>query len=181
MKTKKWLIGILVAGLSLVMASCSFAQVLAPEDMGLNYSFTAGAAFPVNSDVADSAVPLLGIAWYGSAGARDNFGNAQIGLSVEWTQITRNDGGSVNLFPVLFNYKAYTNLGGYRVFTNIGIGAIGADDNIASMQVENGINFGWTIGAGVDLSNKLFGQFKFLASDSPGDDGLTAVQIGYRF
>ena len=180
MKTKKWVTGVLIAGLSMVLASCSFAQVLAPEDMGLNYSLTAGAAFPVNSDVPDSAVPIIGVAWYGSAG-RENFGNAQIGLSIDWTQVSRNDGEDVNLVPVLLNYKAYTNISGYRVFANIGIGIIGADDNVGSMQIENGANFGWTIGAGVDLSNNLFGQFRFLASDNPGDDGLAAFQVGYRF
>ena len=94
---EKWFTGILIVGLSLVMASCAFAQILVPEDTGLNYSIVAGAAFPLSSDVQTSSSAMIGAAWYSNAGANNN-ASAQVGLSVDWTNIDRADGGGERLF-----------------------------------------------------------------------------------
>lgn len=179
METKRWLAGMVVVGLSLLTASCSFAQILAPEDMGLNYSITAGVAFPLTSDVQSSSAPILGVGWYGNAGSGSP--TAQIGLTVDWIPIDRADGKSVSLVPVQLNYKMYNHVSGYRVFTNIGVGVIAASDNVAPMSLDNGVNFGWNVSIGVDLTNKVFAQARFIAGSDPSNDGLGAVQLGYRF
>ncbi len=170
----------LAATLSLILGISCAAQYITPEQTGLNYSINVGVAFPVNSDVEDDTAPVLGITWYGPAGL--NMGeNAVVGLSFDWTEISRTGGGDVSLFPMLFNYGQYNRIGGFRVFANLGLGIMYADDNIPEMDIENGIQFAWALGASVDITEQLNLGVRFLASDSPGDDGLVIGQIGYRF
>ena len=174
--------GTLILFLSFAGAPNARAQynILLPEEMGLDYSFTAGAAFPVSEAAPQDAVVSLGVSWYGSASS--NFGdNVVFGLSGDWMPIERADGEVVHLVPVLFNYRQYSIIGSYRVFVNLGIGIIGATDSINAMRIDNGGNFGWTGGAGFDVSNNLFGQVRFIGGSYPGDDGLVSVQLGYRF
>ncbi|MHB9038707.1 MAG: hypothetical protein ACYC64_18835 [Armatimonadota bacterium] len=177
---KGWLCSVLCVGLVLALSSALCAQVMSPEELGLDYSITVGAAFSVNSEVHNSTSPTAGIAWYGPAS--EVFGeNGAFGLSGDWIQIKTNFGNEVQLVPVMFNYKRYGNFGPYRIFTNLGIGVLAATDDIPEMLLDQGANFGWTGGFGIDITNQLFGQFRFIAGKNTGQDGLAAVQLGYRF
>ncbi|MCE5322572.1 hypothetical protein LLG46_04555 [bacterium] len=156
------------------------AQIIMPEALGFEYSLTVGASFSVNNDVDNSTSPMVGIAWYGAAS--DVFGeNAAFGLSGDWIGIKTNSDRDVSLVPIMFNYKRYGHFGPYRLFTNLGIGILAATDNIPEMLIDNGANFGWTGGFGIDLTNQLFGQFRFIAGSHTGQDGLSTIQLGYRF
>lgn len=156
------------------------AQVMSPTMLGDGYSITAGAAFSVSDNVNNDANIMIGIAWYGllSEGGRNT---NEIGLSGDWIPITTNAGNDVQLVPVMFNYRSYGITGSARIFTNFGIGILAATDDIPEMLIDEGANFGWTGGFGVDFSNEVFGQFRFIGGSNPGDDGLLTFQLGYRF
>lgn len=175
------LLGVLIACALMAAASAAGAQVITPENMGLNYSLSLGAAFPVNGDAADSAAPILGVSWFGPAG-RELGEDAVFGLTVDWTPLSKaGSDDDVNVVPVLFNYGQYGRLAGYRVRTMLGLGVLLADDYIPEMKIDNGVQFGWQIGASVDLSNKLNLGVRFIAGQHPGDDGLVVGQVGFRF
>jgi hypothetical protein len=153
-----------------------------PEDIGLNYSFTAGAAIAVKNTVKNPDSPTVGVAWYGPMN-ESNFGSmAALGLSGDWIGVTRAfESQPVNLVPILVNYKQYAILNAYRVFVNLGVGIEFASDDIPEMRIQQGTSFCWTIGAGVDISNRLFGNFRFIGGQNPSDDGVAAIELGYRF
>ncbi len=165
--------------LALVLAKCCPAQYGTPETMDLGYSISIGAAIATGENVSDPTTAIVTVGWYGAAGSE--FGSdAAIGLTVDWTLIDNGD-TDVHLVPVLLNYKRYGIIGSYRVFVNFGVGVIAASDDIPDRQIDDGANFGWTGGAGVDLSNNLYGQARYIGGENPSDDGMIAVQVGYRF
>lgn len=162
------------------LGSAVHAQFPTPEDLGYEYSINAGVAFPINSDVNFDNTFIVGVSWYGAAD--NDFGNnAALGLSGDWTIVERFDGENVNLIPMMINYRQYGVIGGYRVFVNLGIGVIVATDDIPEMEIDDGANFGWTGGLGLDINNQLFTQFRFIGGENPGEDGLATVELGYRF
>lgn len=183
MRTKGMLLGLLVMLLSLTSVCVGFAYeaMPTPEDMELNYSFTAGAAVAVNSNVRNRDSVTIGVGWYGPMD-ENNFGSmAALGLTFDWIGIERADGDNVNLIPVLLNYKQSAILSSYRVFVNLGVGIRYASDYIPQMRIEDGASFCWTAGAGIDLTNRLYGNFRFIGGQNPGDDGVVALALGYRF
>jgi len=156
------------------------AQVFSPEETGLNYSITVGAALMVSENLQDDSSPMIGVSWYELAGA--NFGNnATFGISADWLQVKRNDGTDVSIVPVLFNYRQYGAISNYRVFVNFGVGILAATDGVPEMKLDDGSNFGWTGGLGADITNRFYFQARFIGGKNPGDDGLVSVQLGYRF
>lgn len=182
MEIKGRLIGILTAALALAFAGAGYAYdaMPTPEDMGLNYSITAGAAFSVNSNVNNNARPTIGVAWFGAAAPA--FGDmAAFGLSADWIGIQRNDGKNVSLVPLMFTYKRSGIISAYRVFVELGLGIRVASDGIPEMRTGDGTSFGWTGGLGLDLTNAIFAQARFIGGQYPGQDGLVSMQLGYRF
>lgn len=183
MNTKGMLLGLLALCLALGLANAGFAYdaMPTPEDMDLNYFFTAGAAIAVNSGVVNEVSPTIGVGWYGPMNEA-NFGDmASLGLTFDWIGVTRADDENVNLIPVLINYKQSAMLSSYRVFVNLGVGIRYSSDNIPQMRIEDGTSFCWTAGAGIDLTNRLFGNMRFIGGEHPGDDGVAAIELGYRF
>ncbi|MCE5313443.1 MAG: hypothetical protein ABFD49_02435 [Armatimonadota bacterium] len=180
MKTNGWLYWVFCAVLLVVFAGASCAQVISPEELGFEYQLTLGAAFSVNADVDNKSSFTAGIAWYGPAS--EVFGeNGAFGLSADVIVIKTNDDENVSLVPVMFNYKRYGNFGPYRIFAFVGGGVQVATDDIPEMRIDDGVNFGWTGGFGIDLTDQLFGQFKFFGGKYPGEDGMSSIQLGYRF
>lgn len=173
-----------IASLAL-LPSCSQAQeVLVPEALGDGYQFSVGAAVFINKHLKDTLIskdrPLLTFAWYGPT--EETLGAASaIGMSVEWTSIQRLDGNEVNVIPVMLNYRAYGYAAGFRLWTNLGVGIIALSDHLPLLKLQNGGNFGWSVGFGVDITNEFYGQFRFIGSKNPSDDGLIGLQLGYRF
>ena len=175
----KW---ILAVWLVFALASMGYAYdaMPTPEDMGLNYSVTGGVVSSVNSNVKNGTRPTVGISWYGAA--EPNFGDmAAFGLSAEWIGIQRNDGKAVNLVPLLFNYKKSGIISAYRVFVVLGVGIQVATDNIPQMRLGQGASFAWSGGLGLDFTNNLFGQARFIGGQYPAQDGMVSIQLGYRF
>jgi hypothetical protein len=172
---------VLAVGAVLLSALPASAQVIpTPEDMGLNYTFYAGASVLTNDKMNNTTSLMLGIAYYDSAGGM--FGQyTTFGLTADWTPIERNDGTSVQYVPVLFNYRQYGFISSYRVFVNLGVGVIGTTDSINDMKLSSGANFGWSAGLGFDMTNSLNFQARFIGGQNPGDDGLVSIQLGYRF
>lgn len=177
------LLSLLAIGLLLAVVTAGYAYeaMPTPEDMGLNYSFTAGAAIPVrNGNTKNNAFPTVGVAWYGPMN-ENNFGSmSALGLTGDWIGIQRFDGANINLVPVLLNYKQSGLLSSYRVFVNLGVGIRFASDDIPELRIQKGSSFCWTAGAGIDLTNRLFGNFRFIGGQNPSDDGAACVEIGYR-
>jgi hypothetical protein len=183
MTIKGMLLSLLAIGLTLMLSMAGFAYdaMPTPEDMGLNYSMTAGAAIAVKSHVPNPDSPTVGIAWYGPMNEA-NFGDmACLGLTGDWIGVKRADGQNVNLIPILLNYKQYAILSSYRVFVNLGVGIQFASDDLPEMRIQSGTSFAWTAGVGIDLTNRLFGNFRFIGGQNPGDDGVGAIELGYRF
>ncbi len=180
MNSKGWLLAALAACMAAAAAGPANAQIMTPEEAGYNYSVTLGAALMVGNNLNDDSSPMIGFSWYGPAGPA--FGNnAVFGLSADWLRVNRNDGSDVQMIPLLFNYRQYGVISNYRVFVNFGVGILATTDPIPEMQLEDGANFGWTGGLGLDISNSLFLQARFIGSSNPGDDGLVSVQLGLRF
>ncbi len=173
---------LLAMGLTLVLgaAACAYDAMPTPEGMGLNYSVFAGVVSSVNSDVDNGTRPTAGFAWYGPA--EPAFGDmAAFGLSADWIGLQRNDGKDVSLAPVLFNYKQSAIVGGYRVFVTLGLGIRYATDQIPEMKLGSGTSFAWEGGVGLDFTNQIFVHARFIAGENPGQDGLVATELGYRF
>jgi len=171
----------LVLALAFACSGAAYDAIPTPEDMGLGYSFTAGAAIAVNNHVKNPNSPTVGVAWYGPMN-ESNFGDmAALGLSGDWIGIERADGENVNLIPILLNYKQSSILSSYRVFVNLGVGIRFASDNLPEMRIQDGSSFCWTAGAGIDLTNRLYGNFRFIGGQNPSDDGVAAIELGYRF
>lgn len=183
MVMKGTMLTLVAIGLAVALGSAGAAYdgMPTPEDMGLNYFFTAGAAIAVSSNVKNETSPTVGIGWYGPMNEA-NFGNmAALGLTGDWIGIERFDGENVNLIPILVNYKQSAMLSSYRVFVNLGVGIRYASDNIPEMRIEDGVSFCWTAGGGIDLTNRIFGNFRYIGGQYPGDDGVAAIELGYRF
>lgn len=183
MTIKGMLLSLLAIGLTLMLSRAGFAYdaMPTPEDMGLGYSITAGAAIAVKNGVRNSNSPTVGVAWYGPMNEA-NFGDmASLGLTGDWIGIKRADDQNVSLIPILLNYKQSAILSSYRVFVNLGVGIRFASDNLPEMRIEDGTSFCWTAGVGIDVTNRLFGNFRFIGGQNPGDDGLMGVELGYRF
>ncbi|MCL5103087.1 MAG: hypothetical protein M1133_03080 [Armatimonadetes bacterium] len=179
---KGWLLGVLIILPCLALAGPSIAQLGIPEDNGLNYSLTLGAAMPVSGSTNQEVSPIVGITWYDQAGEQFGRGNGAIGITAEWTLIRRKgDDKDVNFVPIMVSFKQYGTVGGWRLFTSLGVGILATTDSIPEMQIDDGANFGWTGGFGVDLTNNLYFQFKFIGGSNPSDDGLWSVGAGYRF
>lgn len=153
-----------------------------PEDMGLNYTFAVGAAIPITDNpLVDDHFPDIQLAWYGTL-AEENFGSmAALGLSFDWIGVDRSDGTNVNLVPILLNYKQSAFISSYRVFVNLGVGIWVTTDELPELRRDDGVSFAWNAGAGIDITNRLYAQFRFLAGENPSDDGLASIQLGYRF
>lgn len=151
-----------------------------PEQLGLGYAINGGAAIALKSDLQRQASPMFGVSWFGPADSTFN-NQAAIGLSIDWTPIERFDGKNVSYVPILFNYREYGDIGGYRVSVTLGVGVLGLSDDIPVMQLQKGASFGWSGGVGIDISNTLNGLFRFIGGENPGDDGLVTLQLGYRF
>jgi hypothetical protein len=183
MKTKAMLLSLLTMLLFILAIGSGFAYDIlpTPEDMELNYSFTFGAAIAVSENVKNDSSPTAGIAWYGPMNEA-NFGDmAALGLTGDWIGIERFDGQNVNLIPILLNYKQSALISSYRVFVNLGVGIRFASDKLPEMRIQEGTDFCWTAGAGIDLTNRLYGNFRFIGGKYPGDDGLATIEVGYRF
>jgi hypothetical protein len=169
----------ILAVLVLLLGVQAAAQILTPEQMGLNYSVSAGVGLMANSIFDTNSVPSIGFGWYDTAGSV--FGNnAAFGLTADWMLVKRNNGEDVNLVPLLFNYRQYGAISSYRVFATLGVGILATTDSIPEMGLEDGANLGWTVGVGLDITNNLFFQGRFIAGSDPGDDGVTSLQLGYR-
>lgn len=183
MGTKGRLIGLLAAALAIAVAGAaySYEQMPTPEDMGLCYSLSAGFVSSVNSHVNNPQRPTVSFAWYGPANEAPFGDMAAFGLSADWVGIQRNDGKDVNLALTAFNYKQSAIIGAYRVFVTVGVGIRFSSENIPEMRINDGSTFGWTGGVGLDFTNQFFGQARFLGGEHPGQDGLAAVELGYRF
>ncbi len=182
MKNRIVLIGIIAFAFAFGCAGFAHAYnaMPTPEDMDLNYSISAGAAFSVNSDLQDGARPTVSFSWFGAA--EPAFGDmAAFGLSGDWIGLKRNDGEDVNLGVLTVNYKVSSIISSYRVFVVMGLGIRYASNDVTVMKVSKGTAFAWDGGIGIDLTNNLFGQARFIAGQNPGQDGMTAVEIGYRF
>lgn len=161
-------------------AGCAYNVMPTPEDMGLYYSITAGAAVSVNSNVNNGTRPTVGFSWFGPAEAA--FGDmAAIGLSGDWVGLKTNAGKDVNLGFLTVNYKVSAVLSAYRVFVVMGLGIRYSTDSVPEMRIGQGTQFGWDGGIGIDFTNNLFGQARFLGGQYPGQDGMTAIELGYRF
>lgn len=164
----------------LAAAACAYDAMPTPEDMGLNYSVTAGVVSSVNSNIDNGTRPTGGFAWYGPADPA--FGDmAAFGLSADWIGVKRNDGKDISLAPVLLNYKQSGIISGYRVFVTLGLGIRYATDQIPEMKLGSGTSFAWEGGLGLDLTNQIFIHARFIAGENPGQDGLVATELGYRF
>ena len=180
MAVGRWLLWAAATLALCVLASPVRAQYPTPEGMGLNYTLTVGVAFLVGQNTNKGTVPTVGVSWYDTV-TTDVAANAAVGLSGDWLQITRLNGNTVQMVPVMINYKQYATSGGYRIFVNLGAGVLALTQSIPEMQLNSTVNFGWTGGLGVDVSNNLFVQAKFIGGKNPGDDGFGSVGIGYRF
>jgi len=175
-----WLYRAIIAILGLVPVCIDAQDMIIPEQMNLNYTITAGAVYAVNSHILNRAQPIVGIAWYGAL--NDEYGvNSALGLSADYIPLKRNDDKTVSLIPMMLNYRVYGYASGYRLFTTLGAGVMASTDKIPEMQLKNGMNFCWTAGFGIDITNQFYGQFKFIGSANPSDDGLAGVELGYRF
>ena len=186
MKIKGWLLLALTAGL-LIMVVPAMAQYDTPgnffpipEDYDLNYSLQVGNAFLVGNNVENDSRIIVGVSWFGPTGWR-NCDMTALGISGDWIPVRRNDGTDVNLIPVMINYRKYGIMSPYRIFITLGAGILYTTDSITEMNLEKGSNFGWTGGIGIDLSNNLFGNFRFIGGKNPADDGIVSLQLGYRF
>lgn len=164
----------------IVGVSHAYDGMPSPEDMGLGYNITAGAAFSVTGNTDNTTSPILGVAWYGPL---DPTGGdmAALGLSADWIGIKRNDGEKISLIPILLNYKRSGLVGQYRVFVNLGLGIQVATDDIPEMRLDDGASFAWTGGIGIDITNNVFAVAKFIGGQHPGEDGLASISLGYRF
>ena len=182
MKINAILLGIIAVALVFACAGAgrAYNSMPTPEDMGLNYSVSAGAAMSVNSKVNNGTRPTVNFSWFGPA--EPAFGDmAAFGLSGDWIGLQRNDGKSVNLGVFTVNYKVSAILSSYRVFVVMGLGIRYSSANVLEMRIGQGTQFGWDGGIGIDFTNNLFGQARFIAGQNPGQDGMTALELGYRF
>ncbi len=181
MKIHSLLSGIFACALVFACATAfAYNAMPTPEDMGLNYSLTAGAAISVNSNVNNGTRPTVGFSWFGPA--EPAFGDmAAFGLSGDWVGLQDNDGRNVNLGFFTVNYKVSAIMSAYRVFVVMGLGIRYSSDSVPVMKIGQGTQFGWDGGIGIDFTNNLFAQARFLAGQNPGQDGMTAIEIGYRF
>jgi hypothetical protein len=188
MTTRVIVLSLLAAGLAVTLSGPgqAYDAMPTPEDMGLNYTIAVGAAIPItNVNLPNSEFPDIELAWYGAA-EENNFGSmAAFGLSADWIGIKRNDvngnNRNVNLIPLLFNYKQSAIISSYRVFVNLGVGMWFSSADIPELRRNSGSSFAWTAGVGLDITNRIYGNFRFLAGQNPGDDGLASIQLGYRF
>jgi len=138
-----------------------------------------GASFMLG-DTDDSVEPIVGIEYARPAGAAAGAGGA-LSLSADYVPVTEK-GDTKSLVPILLNYKKTSAAGArHSLFGGIGVGAFWASDDIKAMDIDSGLNFAWDVILGVNLSSDLFTQARFIAGSKPGDDGMIAAELGYRF
>jgi len=173
--------GLLAAGLAVVLCvglgSACCAQYGTTLKSGLGYSIDAGALFPLGDGVDGRGI--LTASWYGPV-SEDVGRETAYGLSVEWTSVDRL-GTDVDIYPVFLNYRQHGMPAGPNSFVTLGLGVVNAIDEVPEMELDDGLNFAWTAGIGMDFGQKYQAQVRFIGGDDPGDDGMFAVQVGYRF
>jgi len=171
--------------LALLSGSASWSQIYG--DMETTYgdevpslNVHVGAAF-LMGDTQDDTELIAGIEYAMPAEGLLGGAGGAITISVDYLPISQ-AGDTVSLFPVLVNYKKQNLLGEkYRIFGGLGAGIYYATDPITGMDLEDGVSFAWNVIAGVDLSRDLFFQARYIAGSNPGDDGMIATELGYRF
>jgi hypothetical protein len=177
---KSWRFVVPAGGVFILAVVPTFAQYPTPEQTGLDYSITVGAAFLTGKNVLKNTAPTVGVSWFGAV-SEELGTSAAIGVTGDWILVQRLDNRNVSLVPVLLNYRQYGAIGGWRVFVNFGLGVLATTDAIPEMRLGSGATFGWSGGLGVDITSNLFFQGRFIGGQYPSDDGIAAVQLGYRF
>jgi hypothetical protein len=89
--------------------------------------------------------------------------------------------GTESVVPMLLGYRRYGQMAAYRVYFGAGIGARWASEDIPELQIDEDFEFEWGLNAGINFTPDFFGQLRYLAGSNPGDDGIIALEIGYRF
>lgn len=180
MNGKMWLTWVTLCTLAAGLCGAANAAILLPEDTGRNYSMSAGLAFPTSSSSARSSSVIVGIKWFGAAGAKLGE-TAVFGLGVDWMPVRAVSGDDVSVVPVLFNYGRYSTLGERRLFLYGGVGIIAADADIPELRIEDGVQFGWNVGGHLEINDRFQAGLRFIAGSHPGDDGFFVTELGYRF
>jgi len=150
-----------------------------PEQQGFNYSIYVGVAYPTGL-LKNEGRFLIGMDWYGPSDFPFN-ANSAVGVSMEWSQLQTDRGRDFDWIPVLANWRQYFKWGAARPFVTLGAGVIVTDIAAHYVGWIDGINFGWTGGIGLSLSNTIYLQGRFIGGKNPSDSGVVAVDFGYRF
>lgn len=174
---------VVVAAIAVLMLA-AYAQPASAQDGG-RAAVTGGLAW-FSGDVEESTTWIVGLQYafptMTPAGSRGNFVLSADYLQAETARpvvpgvtTTRN----VTLVPVLLNYR--WNLGGTPWYIGAGAGIIWAEEEIVEMDLSSDLNFAWQLFAGYAFSRNWFVEGRWLAGNSPGDDGMLIAQLGYRF
>lgn len=144
-----------------------------------NLSLRLGWVYPIDSVTRDNSRSLIGV------GAeyfldRSLLEGGETTISFDWLGKS-GSGAKGNLFPIMLNQRFYTSEGtGYgteRTYWYVGAGVTFIDVTNSDTVLTVGTGFG------KELGQNIFGEVRFLYSDSGGGARATSVgaYIGYRF
>ncbi|MBX3096159.1 MAG: outer membrane beta-barrel protein [Fimbriimonadaceae bacterium] len=144
-----------------------------------NLSFRLGWVYPIDSVTRNNSRSLIGVG-VDYFLERSLLENGETVISFDWLGKS-GSGAKGNIFPIMLNQRFYnndgTNYGTERTYWFFGAG-------VSFIDVVNSDTV-LTLGAGVgkEFGQNIFGEVRFLYSDSAGGARATSVgaYVGYRF
>lgn len=143
------------------------------------WNIHAGVGF-LSGDTRDDVTWVVGLEYeipVGDVTRPDNY----VTFGADYISIDTLTTGTESVIPILLGYRKYGQIGNSRAYFGVGIGTLWASDNIPELRIDDGFDFGWDVNAGFEFTNAVFLQARYIAGSHPTDDGVTTVEIGYRF
>lgn len=102
-------------------------------------------------------------------------------MGVDYMPIGTFNNGTVSVIPIQLSVRSYGVMGGYRGYFQAGAGIRVASDDIPELRISSGAQFEWNAAIGVNITRSFFTQVRYLAGSNPSNDGVTCLELGYRF
>lgn len=175
----------LLAALLLIVGTAANAQYDEPtfDVTQPRWNVHIGAAFPMGN-AANTAEFIVGLGYETPVDEEGTW----LGLSLDYIPVTTfgdeffdDDDDTVSLVPLLLYVKGMGILNDYRVWGALGVGTSWASDDIPELRIDDGFNFAWTAQLGIDFTPQFFGQTRYIAGSTPGDDAFLTAELGWRF
>lgn len=176
---KKSLLRLAMIMCAMVMVITAQAQYGYDNEVKMNeWDVHAGIAW-FSGDTQNNTTWIAGVGYEFPMG--NSMGMNAITLSADYYPVETLADETVSVVPILVGYKWYSYVGDNEWYFGAGVGTRWVSEDIAELEMDKGMIFGWGLNVGVYIDPAFFGQIRYLAGSHPGDDALFTLELGYKF